>query len=243
MYGPPFPKQIGRIMRAITITIIITFLAVLHSGRSLAANDPFDAVVTNLLSARPFKSPEIVSDLRAQAQRERVADDRLTARIALVLYLLDRDTTNRSEADLGEPFRICREIIQDNPETWQAELAKFYLVFEPGYTGDMERQLSRVEEAFSTVNFALLDKTTHRVLQATRRIYSRGTETGWREILLAIKASVLCEIDRLAEAEKVLQSLTNKKHRALIRSRVDLGKKMRARRKELQRQRRQEAQE
>ena len=161
------------------------------------------------------------------------ASNNLTAQITLVLYLMDRDTTDMSRQEMEEPFNICRQLIESSPGYWQSELAKLYLVFEPSYTGDTNQQLLLIQDALSAVDFDLLDKTDNEVLNAMKQIYTQGEDSSWKDVLLVIRANALCEEDRLIEAEEVVKSITSEKHRKLMQDRVALGKKMRAQRNKI----------
>ncbi|HOC94310.1 MAG TPA: hypothetical protein PKH33_18310 [bacterium] len=213
-----------------SVTIIVIMLTLILPVICTATDNLFDDVVANLVSDRPFNSPDIIKSLRHLSSQAERSEDRLTAQITLVLYLLDRDSTDLSTSDMAEPFQLCQEVIKASPDTWQAQLAKFYLALEPSYSGDSVHMVLRIQEADSLINYGLLDGSSHPALMAAKRIYTKGVDTSWREVLLFAKAVALCESNQIDEAENILSSLTSVEYKMEIQNRIELERSVQLKR-------------
>jgi hypothetical protein len=205
-----------------SVAILFFILTLVLPNICTATDNLFEDIVANLVSDRPSNSPDIIKSLRQLSSQAERNEDRLTAQITLVLYLLDRDSTDLAALDMAEPFRLCQEVIQTSPDTWQAQLAKFYLALEPSYSGDFVHTVLRIQEADSLINYGLLDGASHPALVAAKRIYTKGVDTSWREVLLFAKAVALCESNQIDEAERILSLLASMEYKKTIQNRIEL---------------------
>jgi hypothetical protein len=209
---------------------ILFYVLILCSVTAIAA-DPFKDVVGDLESALPWTRKASKGELRSLIKSTSGADT-LTAKVLLAGYLLAGDTTNLTKDEAAEPFELCRSIAQSAPGSWQAQLARYYLVIEPGYSGDYANQAGLARRALSEIDFALFKKTNDKCYRSILKTFGCSKRNGIKEALTLVLANALCETDQLEEAERVQAQLSEEKYKKAIGSRVDLGKAMRDKRKQ-----------